>query len=96
MDKLETPDFETVLSDALQLSPRERIAMIEALAASFKEKIESDDPMTEAEILELMQVEPLSPAEIVAQGLTGVWNDIEDGASWVNVQKQKRKDRRKW
>ena len=105
MAKQISPQFNEALELALQLPPDERIAMIEELAASFKQEFDvsgelADDerPLTSDEIKELMRVEPLPPAEVVAQGLLGTWADmgITDGAEWVNEQKRKRKERRKW
>jgi hypothetical protein len=59
---------------------------------------DDNTPLTAEEIAELMRIEPLSPAEIAAEGLLGTWADlnISDGAEWVNEQKRKRKERRKW
>lgn len=89
--------FHDLLAQALQLSSAERLAMIEELAASFRSQpIPSDQaPLTPDEIAVLMQVEPLSPAEIEAKGLLGTWADlgITDGAEWVNEQKRKRRER---
>ena len=73
--------------------------MIEELAASFKDEFDRapiDEAFSPEEITELMQVDPLPPAEVVAQGLLGTWADIDDGAEWVNEQKRKRKERGKW
>lgn len=98
-----TQDYETILNMALKLPPFQRAAMIEALAASFQSAFRShvndeDTPFTEAEVADLMHVEPLPPAEIVEQGLTGTWADlgIGDGAEWVNEQKRKRSEERRW
>jgi hypothetical protein len=50
-------------------------------------------PLTDEEVAALMEVEPMTGAEIVAAGLTGGWEDlgITDGAEWVNAQKRKRR-----
>jgi hypothetical protein len=107
MVKQISPEFHRALSEALKLSPFERMAMIEELAASFKDELatsselpseEDRPPFTAEELAELTKVEPLPPAEVVALGLLGTWADmgIEDGAEWVNQQKQKRRERRKW
>jgi hypothetical protein len=97
---LKSAEFQEVLSLALELSPSERIAMIEELAASFRQDPEPADeaPLTPEEITAMMRVEPLPPAQVVAQGLLGTWAHlgITDGAEWVNAQKRKRKARRKW
>lgn len=102
MTRQSSDQFQEALTLALQLSPSERLAMIEELAASFGDEAfasdEDDAPFTPEEIAELMRVEPLPPAEVVAQGLLGTWADknIEDGAAWVNEQKRKRRERRQW
>jgi hypothetical protein len=93
--------FEQILIEALQLSPAERIRMIERLAASFGDTSpagEENEPLSERELAELMRVEPLAPADIAAYSLLGTWSDqgISDGAEWVNEQKRKRKKQRKW
>lgn len=103
MSKQSSTHFQEALTLALQLPPAERIAIIEELAASFRQEVDvpapdEDQPLTPEEIKALMQVEPLPPAEVVAEGLLGTWADIgiTDGAEWVNEQKRKRKVRRKW
>ncbi|MBL8163686.1 MAG: hypothetical protein JNJ61_16995 [Anaerolineae bacterium] len=101
----ERTEFQDVLARALELSPIERMAIIEELAASFKEAwhrgdidVSDDAPFSPEEIAELTRVEPLPPAEVVALGLLGTWSHkmIGDGAEWVNEQKRKRRERRKW
>jgi hypothetical protein len=96
-----SPTFDDVLTQALRLPPDERIAMIEALAASFRR----DQPppgtsaaFTDEEIAVFMTAAPLSPAEMIAQGLTGTWADdaISSGSEWVNEQKSRRRERRQW
>jgi hypothetical protein len=95
--------FEEILAQALQLPPAERMAIIERLAASFRPLpagegtlpgAETDQALTEQETADLMRVEPLPPAEVVRQRLTGTWADlgISDGAEWVNEQKRKRSE----
>ncbi|KAB2855059.1 MAG: hypothetical protein F9K46_16115 [Anaerolineae bacterium] len=103
MVKQFSPEFLAALEMGLQLSPRERMAMIEELAASFREESAwelAEPPIDDEKIAALMQIEPLPPAEVIALGLLGTWADmeIEDGAEWVNEQKRKRKERRdsKW
>jgi len=99
-----SPEFQETLTRALELSPAERMAMIAELAASFEgeffaESPSSDDqPFTSSEIAELMHVEPLPPAEVMAQGLLGTWasKNIQDGAAWVHERKTKRRERHKW
>lgn len=104
MAEYSSPEFQETLTRALELSPAERMAMIAELAASFQaeffvESPSSDDqPFTISEIAELMHVEPLPPAEVIAQGLLGTWasKNIQDGTAWVNERKTKRRERRKW
>ncbi len=59
---------------------------------------ENIPPLTEEEIAELMQVKPMTGAEIVDAGLTGGWRDlgIRDGTAWVEDVRRKRKERRSW
>jgi hypothetical protein len=93
--------YSKVLTQALQLPPAERLAMIEQLAASFRATMPpAADPeaWTAQEIADLMRVEPLPPAEVAGQGLIGTWVDlgITDGAEWVNEQKRLRGERHQW
>lgn len=60
-----------------------------------------DVPFTEAELDEMLKPRtPLSGAEIAAKIVAegAAWADlgIEDGAEWVNEQKRKRQESRKW
>jgi hypothetical protein len=97
---IESPDYLTVLKQALRLPPDERIAMIEALAASFREEVKDTDdtPLTLEEVRALSNVNPLTPEQVIAMGLIGSWSHlgIKDGAEWVNQHKAKRQVRRKW
>lgn len=97
--------YEDALTKVLQLSPRERLALLEEVAVSLKNDFTADEmehtqttPISDEELAELMRVEPLSPAEIAAEGLLGTWSDlnISDGAEWVSGQKRRRKERHKW
>ncbi|MBX2997724.1 MAG: hypothetical protein KF893_04375 [Caldilineaceae bacterium] len=98
--------YQKVLTLALQLPPTERIAMIAELAASVTEIMASSSGATTVdeaalspdEVADLMTVQPLSPVEIVKQGLLGSWSDlgISDGSEWVEQQKHRRKEARKW
>lgn len=85
---------------ALQLPVPERLAMIADLADSLQPEAPNGDveTWTPEELAEMMRVEPLPPKEIIERGLLGTWADqgITDGAEWVNEQKRKRKERRKW
>ncbi len=58
-----------------------------------------DRPWMEDELEELLRPEPpMTGAEIVAAGLTGGWEHlgIEDSVEWLNEQKRRRKEQRKW
>jgi hypothetical protein len=45
------------------------------------------------EIAEALKIEPLTGAEIVAAGLAGGWEGIEDGAAWVDRRRRQRRER---
>jgi hypothetical protein len=55
-------------------------------------------PFTDEEVDELMQITPMTGAEIVAAGLTGGWQDlaISDSTAWVKAVRRRRKERRAW
>jgi hypothetical protein len=57
-----------------------------------------DEQFTEAEIKELLTFTPMSGADIVGAGLAGGWEDmnITDPVAWVDEQRRKQKERRKW
>lgn len=48
------------------------------------------------ELAELLRIEPLSGAEIIAAGLAGGWEDkgITDSSTWVEEQRRKRREAR--
>ncbi|MEZ4639402.1 MAG: hypothetical protein R2873_16180 [Caldilineaceae bacterium] len=105
MNTATSQNYQEALTLALQLPPLERIAMIAELASSVAENAAPTDTSTLAddsfdpdEVAELMTVDPLSPHEIVKQGLLGTWSDfgIADGAEWVNTNKKTRRESRKW
>jgi hypothetical protein len=54
-----------------------------------------EDVWAEGELEELMRVDPMTGADIVAAGLTGGWKDLDinDGAEWIQEQRRKRKAR---
>lgn len=58
----------------------------------------AEPPWTDEELEHLIQPDPRTGAEIVAMGLTGGWEhlDIDDGATWVNEQKAKRRRKNQW
>lgn len=89
--------FDDVVALALRLSLAEQAKLMERLAAAMHEVLSppeatDETPWTDEEIAEMMKIEPLSGAEIVAAGLTGGWADmgIADSAEWVNEQKRNR------
>jgi hypothetical protein len=93
--------FDEIVDLALQLSMAEQARLMERLAAAMHDALTADDqlsPWTDEEIAEMMKVQPMTGAEIVAAGLTGGWRDlnISDGADWVNEQKRRRKEKRRW
>jgi hypothetical protein len=57
-----------------------------------------DEQFTEDEIKELLTFTPTSGAEVVAAGLIGGWEHkgITDPVEWVEEQRRKQKERRKW
>ncbi|MFW5771746.1 MAG: hypothetical protein ACOCZH_00380 [Phototrophicaceae bacterium] len=88
-----------LLEQAKALTPQERRELARQLLA-----MQSDANATEAfdwsddELAELLTSEPLTGAEIVAAGLTGSWADLEiaDGATWVQEQRRKHRERNQW
>lgn len=97
--------FDEIVELALQLSPSEQARLMERLAAAMREvlgesneDVENEALYTDEEIEQMMKVEPMTGAEIVAAGLTGGWADmgISDGAEWVNEQKRKRQEKNRW
>jgi hypothetical protein len=78
--------MDEILERAKTLTPAERLEIIKILASDMQTSllVEETNPV-------------LSPAEILASGLFGVWADkgIQDGAEWVNMRKQERHERQK-
>lgn len=96
-------EFDKVVNLALQLTPVEQARLMERLAAEIRDVLveapsEEVAPWTDEEIAAMIDIQPMTGAEIVAAGLTGGWADmgIEDGAAWVNEQKRKRRENRRW
>ena len=92
-----------VITLALQLSPAEQAQLLARLAQEVRDTLmqtepEKDSTWSDAEIAEMLTIEPLTGAEIIAAGLTGGWADmgITDSAEWVNEQKRKRRERHRW
>ncbi len=101
-------EFEQVVDLALRLSTAEQARLIERLASAMHETLVIDDhagdqehiepAWTDEEIAEMMKIEPMTGAEIVAAGLTGTWADlgITDGAEWVNEQRREGQEKNQW
>jgi hypothetical protein len=79
---------------AQALSPEERVELANLLIDS----VESLSEWTDEELAELLKIEPMTGAEIVASGLMDAWesDDLPDGGIWRESQQKKRQERRKW
>jgi hypothetical protein len=79
---------------AQELSPQERAELAQLLLESVQDLNE----WTDEEVAELLKIEPMTGAEIVAAGLTGAWEseNLPDGGEWREQQQKKRSERRKW
>jgi hypothetical protein len=92
--------LDKLLAQALQLSPEERTALRDALAASAQRPPETPDepPFSDADLQQMLAVSPRAPGEIVTLGLLGTWAEqgIEDGADWINARKRERQARQAW
>jgi hypothetical protein len=57
-----------------------------------------EEPLTDAEIEDMLRPEPKSGAEIVELGHTGGWEHkgIKDGVEWIEDQRRKRREKRGW
>jgi hypothetical protein len=97
--------YDEVYKLAQQLSENDQVRLIDALLENrhtpdnqedIRETVEPE--YTDSEVAELMQVEPLSGAEIVARGLTGMWADLEidDSLSWLEGQREKQRRNYTW
>ena len=84
--------LQEIIEQVKQLSPTERHDLFQQLQAM------QDDTWTEAELSELLTVEPMTGREIVEAGLTGGWRDldVEDGAVWVEKRRQAQHERHQW
>lgn len=91
-----------ILQQVKALSPQERDELVTRLLAMQQEapsRVEDEDAdWSEDELAELLQIRPMTGAEIVAAGLTGGWADLDipDGATWVEEQRRKRRERHQW
>lgn len=87
-----------LLTQALQLTPEEQALLMARLAAALHNTLavesEVNDDGDDDDLPDLLPPGPLPPSEVIALGLTGVWQDVPDGAAWVNEQKRKRATRR--
>jgi hypothetical protein len=54
--------------------------------------------LTHEEMADLLTFTPASGADVVAAGLTGVWQDkgITDSVAWVEEQRRKQQEARQW
>jgi hypothetical protein len=79
---------------AQSLSPEERVELANLLIDS----VEPLSDWTDEELAELLKIEPMTGAEIVASGIVGAWENqgLPDGGVWREQQQKKRKERRKW
>ncbi len=100
--------YDNILEHAEKLSLIEKARLAEHLMHDVRSGLETgsnsfmdsddDEPLTLEEIHALLGAGPKTGAEIVASGVVGAWKDmgITDGVDWVNEQKRKRSERRKW
>lgn len=97
------PNLEEVVSQALKLAPQDQARLVARVATAIGQELESPqreevEPLTDAEIANMLRPEPMTGAEIVAAGLTGGWADlgITDGTEWVQEQRRKRREKHSW
>lgn len=59
---------------------------------------DADEQFTPDEIQDLLTFTPTSGADVVAAGLVGGWEDknITDPVAWVEEQRRKQREQRKW
>lgn len=76
----------------------ERDAVIQKAKRMIEQLHALEPKLTQEELDELLRVEPLTGAEIVARGLLGGWEDmgIIDSAEWVNEQKRNHRKKFDW
>jgi hypothetical protein len=82
-----------IVEQVKALSQEERRELLDRLLA-----LPEDEDWSEDELAEMLAVEPLTGKQIVEAGLTGGWRDLDiaDGAAWVEAQRRKRQERRRW
>jgi hypothetical protein len=62
------------------------------------DELSEDDIFTEEEVKALLKFTPRTGAEIAAAGLLGGWEDmgIDDPVAWVEEQRRKQQESRRW
>lgn len=90
-----------IIEQARALSNEERDMLIQGLRALQEPTHDEAPPVptwSDDELESMLTIRPSTGAEIIADGLTGVWKDqnISDGAAWVENVRQKRRKRRQW
>ena len=88
-----------ILEQAKALTAEEREALIDQLMAMRAIGTRSEDSEWSDEELEnLLEVKPMTGAEIVAAGITGGWANmhIPDGATWIAELRRRRRGRHQW
>lgn len=90
-----TEDGELVFETPKNLPPGEVQITIE-VPKETSSPLEQD--FTDEEIRELRAIKPKSGKEIVESGLTGGWEHkgITDSVAWVEEQRRKQKERKRW
>ncbi len=94
-----TEDGELKVTLPKEVPPGEVNVTLEIPVESATEDADwENQPWTEEEIRELMRVEPMTGAEIVAAGLTGGWEEmgITDSVEWLEEQRRKRRKKLEW
>lgn len=99
-------EFQEIMDAVLRLPPTQQAHLVEVIVNTMVNDLAGDDSRhgleitwTDDEIAALLQTQsPMTGAEIVAAGLLGTWADlgIQDGAAWVEEQRQKRQERSAW
>lgn len=71
---------------------------VEVIISATEPEASDDETFTDEELADLFTYIPTSGADAIAQGLTGVWEDmgIEDSVAWVEEQRRKQREKRKW
>ena len=91
-----------IIQQVKNLEPNEQDELLQRLLEMRSEgeavRGQTRPMWSDAELAELLTIEPLTGKEIIEAGLTGSWSDlgIKDGADWVETQRRIRRERRKW